>query len=79
MILKKKYFCIFFIDHLENPEHHLLVMGCDTRLSNIQQMTNPLMLRTLSGNPVHGNELRQFMGPGIPPTLTISVARGFLP
>ena len=41
-------------DHLENPEHHPRVMGCDTltpkdiRLSNIHQTTNPLIARPLS-------------------------------
>ena len=38
--------------HLENPEHHPIVMGCDTpkdiSLSNIQQKTNPLIARPLS-------------------------------
>ena len=38
-----------FLSDLENPEHHPLVMGCNTltpkdiRLSNIQQTTNPLI------------------------------------
>ena len=46
----------FLSGHLENPEHHSLVMSCDTptpkdiRLSNFQQTTNPLIARPLSAD-----------------------------
>ena len=44
----------FLSNHLENPEHHQRVMGCNTLtpkdigLSNIQQTTKPLIARPLS-------------------------------
>ena len=64
----------FLSDHLENPEHHPLVIGCDTpkdiRLRNIQQTTT--ITRPLSDK--HDYELRLFLGQGIPSTLTIFVA-----
>ena len=52
--LVKAGFSFDLSDHLENPEHHPRVMGCDTltpkdiRLSNIHQTTNPLIARPLS-------------------------------
>ena len=52
--LVKAGFSFDLSDHLENPEHHPRVMGCDTltpkdiRLSNIHQTTNPLIVRPLS-------------------------------
>ena len=52
--LERAGFSLDLRDHLENPEHHPCVMGCDIltpmdiRLSNIHQTTNPLISRPLS-------------------------------
>ena len=46
----------FLIDHLENPDHHPLLMGCPTlapkniELSNIRRTTNPYDLCLRSPN-----------------------------
>ena len=46
---KGKILLRFLIDHLDNPEHHPLVIDCNTptpkgiRLSNIQQTISPLI------------------------------------
>ena len=47
-------------DHLEKPECHLIVMGCNIliRLSNTQHFTDFCM----EVPTVHGNELRLFIG-----------------
>ena len=47
----------FLSEHIENQEHHPLVMGCHTltpkyiRLSNILQITNPFIKRLLFEKP----------------------------
>ena len=53
MYSNKIFILSFLYDYLENPEHHQRVMGYDTLTpkditSNIQQTTNPLIVKPLS-------------------------------